>query len=56
MYEKKYTELCETKDVAAALFVKCLIKDVDDELNQAEEKMMTLNAAGYDIIFILDEQ
>lgn len=56
LYEKKYKELCETKDIAAALFVKCLVEDVDCELTQAEEKMMKLAAAGYDIIYILDEQ
>ena len=56
LYEKKYIELCDTKDVAAALFVKCLIEDVDYELKQAEEKMMKLAAAGYDMIYILDEQ
>ena len=56
LYEKKYIELCDTKDVAAALFVKCLIEDVDCELKQAEEKMMKLAAAGYDMIYILDEQ
>ena len=56
LYEKKYMELCETKDIAAALMVKCLIEDVDCELTQAEEKMMALNITGYDIIYILDEQ
>ena len=56
LYEKKYMELCETKDIAAALIVKCLIEDVDCELTQAEEKMMALNITGYDIIYILDEQ
>lgn len=56
MYEKKYVELYDTKDIAAALFVKKLIEDVDDELKYAEEKMMALSASGYDIVYILDEQ
>ena len=56
LYEKKYIELCETKDVAAALLVKCLVKDVDNELKYAEEQMMALNTSNYDIIYILDEQ
>ena len=55
-YEKKYEELCDTKDIAAALYVKDLIKDVDDELKWAEEKMIALATSGYDIIYILDEQ
>lgn len=56
LYEKKYIELCDIKDIAGALFIKDLIKDVTDELKKAEEQMIKLTTSGYDIIYILDEQ
>ena len=56
LYESKRTELCEMKEVAAALFIDHFIKDVDYELKDAETEMLNLMAINFDMPYIMGEQ
>jgi len=40
-------------EVAAALFLKCYIEDVDKELKQAEQKHLNMKALDYPISNII---
>ena len=44
------------KEVAAALFVKCFIEDVDCELKDAETELLNLMAINFDMPYIMGEQ
>lgn len=55
-YEEKYEELCVLKDVAAALYVVKLIKDVDEELKGAESTMLKLQSVSFDMTYIIEQQ
>lgn len=56
LYEEKYIELCNLKEVAAALFIKQFIEDVDCELKEAETEMLNLMAINFDMPYIMGEQ
>lgn len=56
LYEDSYKCLMEQGDVASAIFVYGLIKDVDDELATAEEYLLDKEATNYDMTHIMDEQ
>ena len=56
IYEEMYEELVSLDEIAAADFIMCFIRDVDNELKYATTKHLALEAAGYDIHFILSEQ
>ena len=49
LYQAMRQELCSIGEVAAALYVDCLICDVDEELIWAQKKQMKLETLGYDI-------
>lgn len=56
LYETKRSKLCEMKEVAAALFIDCFIKDVDNELKDAQTEMLNLMAINFDMPYIMGEQ
>ena len=49
LYQAMRQELCSLGEVAAALYVDCLICDVDEELIWAQKKQIKLESLGYDI-------
>ena len=56
LYQNMYSELIRLGEIAAALFVKDLIEDVDDELAQAEQDWIEKRSIDYDINDIMMEQ
>lgn len=56
MYQTHYKNLMENGCVAAALFFKKFICEVDDELAEAEEWHLYKKAVDYDIGHIIGEQ
>lgn len=56
IYQDAYLSLIEMGEPAAAEFVLCYVKDVDEELKHAEGKRLTLESVGYDLITIVGEQ
>lgn len=55
-YQKKFQELMQLGQIAAAMFFKDYICDVDNELKCAEGKFLDLKAVNYDIVMILEKQ
>ena len=56
LYESCYKELYDLGEVAAAMYVARLIEDVSEELAGAQAKFLDLEAHGYDMVTIIDEQ
>ena len=56
LYEEMWLELMNGEEVAAAHFIAGFVRDVDNELKEAEKIHITLETAGYDIGFILANQ
>lgn len=56
LYEQMYQELMNLGEVASACKVKELICDVDCELKKAERYWLNKEAAGYDMVMIIEEQ
>lgn len=49
LYQAMRQELCAIGEVAAALYLECLICDVDEELVWAQKKQIKFETLGYDI-------
>ena len=49
LYQAMRQELCAISEVAAALYLECLICDVDEELVWAQKKQIKFETLGYDI-------
>ena len=49
LYQEMYKEACAIGEIATADCIKCYILDVDDELCQAEKKLMKLENSDYAI-------
>lgn len=56
LYEEMFSELMQIGEVSGAMFVRCLIKDVDHELSKAEKYKLTKETLSYDISHIISEQ
>ena len=56
LYEEMYLELTNLREIAAAIQVEKLIKDVDDELHKAQKELLDLEAIGFDLTLIIDWQ
>ena len=56
LYEEMYYELTNLREVAAIIKIEKLIKDVDEELSEAEQQLLNLEAIGYDLTLIIDWQ
>lgn len=56
LYEMYYKELISLGEIAAADFVLCLVKDVDDELIKAQCYISTKTNTDYDMGTIMSEQ
>lgn len=56
LYQRAYKELMETGEIAAALFIGKLIKDVDCELKEVEKHALKLSDVDYDIVYIYECQ
>lgn len=53
-YEKAYIDLIEAGEVAAAMKVKRLVCDVDEELEHAEMMHLRMDSTGYDLAEIYE--
>lgn len=51
-YEEKYSELCSMNEIAAAMKVKSLIADVDQELKGVDRLHIELASIEYDLPYI----
>ena len=56
LYEQMYKEAMEIGEVASAMKIKCLVKDVDKELKHAERYLISKEAINYDMPTIIQEQ
>lgn len=56
LYEKAAKELYTQGELASYRKVMEYVKDVDCELAEAKKEMLTLEATGYDIPYIMDRQ
>ena len=56
LLEANYKQLYEMDEINGALEVASLIKDVSQELANAQEKYIDLESMGYDIVCIIDWQ
>ena len=56
LYESLYNNLLNINDVAGAEQVRKLIKDVDNELKNAEQELINLIAIEFDLTVIIPEQ
>ncbi len=55
-YERYAARLRELGHEADALFVDCLVKDVDHELKRLDRIILDLISAGYDMVYIVESQ
>lgn len=55
-YEQMYKEALEADEVASAMKIKCLVKDVDCELKDVERYYLNKEATNYDLGGIIAEQ
>lgn len=57
---KFYCEMCENlkelKEYSAANYIKCLIRDVEDELLDIEHKQLKLMSVDYSMTFVVQRQ
>lgn len=56
VYEKYAAKLRETGHISDALFVDCLVEDVDKELKKVECIILDLISTGYDMVYIVECQ
>lgn len=56
LYQSAYIELVGLEEIAAAMFVKTLLVDVDYELAEAEQEWIEKRAMDYDVNDIMPEQ
>lgn len=55
LYQKSYKELYDEGEIAAAIEIARLIKEVSEELKGAERELIELEAIGYDLPTIISE-
>ena len=56
LYERMYKELLALDEVASAMFIKCYVHDVDDELKCVEKYMLNKQTVDFDLNMIISEQ
>lgn len=56
LYEEMYIELTNLREIAAAIYIKKYICDVDEELKYAEKKLIHLETLNYDIAALAESQ
>lgn len=56
VYEKYAVKLRESGHEADAIFVDCLVEDVDKELKKVESIILDLISTGYDMVYIVEIQ
>ena len=56
LFQQMYKELYDIGEIAAASKIEEFLCDVTEELQDAEEKWLKLEAIGYDMGLIMDEQ
>ena len=56
LLQEKYAELTEMKDIIGAQKILQLLLDVENELQSAKSKQLSLEAINYDLISIEDRQ
>lgn len=56
IYERYATRLREMGHESDAIFVDCLVEDVDKELKKVERIILDLISTGYDMVYIVESQ
>lgn len=56
LYERSCDSLRKSMAVAPAIALEAILSGVDGELSEAEQMSLELEAAGYDPLFIIEEQ
>lgn len=56
VYERYAARLRETGCESDAIFVDCLVEDVDKELKKVERIILDLISTGYDMVYIVESQ
>lgn len=56
LLQQMYRELDALNEVAAAMYVKNCIEEVESELQNAQQKQLELETINYDLVEIIDEQ
>lgn len=56
LYQDIYRELSDLNEISSADMVEELIKDVDEELELVDRRIIELKSADYDLVYILDQQ
>ena len=56
LYERSAKELFDLGDLAAYDFVMEYVKDVNDEMETAHRKRVSLQSTGYDMPYIMEQQ
>ena len=56
LYQKMYKELINSGEIASAIFIENCVKDVNNELVKAEQKLLELKIIDFDIFDIMEEQ
>lgn len=56
LLETSYKELYNIDELCAAIEIKKLLSNVEEELKYAQHKYLTLEAIGYDMVSIVEEQ
>ena len=55
-YQKKFKQLIQLGEIAAAIFLQQYVCDVSDELRRAENELLDLKAINYDMVSIIEKQ
>lgn len=56
LYEEMFQKLLQLNKIETAMFLKCYIEDVGEELKKAQQKYLELKAIDYDILYIMECQ
>ena len=56
LYGKLYREALDNDELETAEFIKDIIKDVSEEIADAEREILRLSASGYDMTYIMERQ
>ena len=56
LYQRMYVELISLNEVNAAMFVKCMVEDVSEELKKVQSYHLNKKAIDYDMSYIIGQQ
>lgn len=56
LYGRLYREALDNDELETAEYIKDIIKDVSEEICDAEQEILRLSASGYDMAYIMERQ